>query len=102
MEMTAQAEPAFKPFDAVLYDREESTGLYFLPGTLAEKPRDNWGHLVVGHAVPRTLTEAELAAMYWHARHAQMVGGGIHNDADGRIVDEAAVLERFATLPAVR
>jgi hypothetical protein len=92
----------YKPFDAVLYDREESTGLYFLPGTLADKPKDNWGHLVVGHAVPRTLSEAELAAMHWHAKYSQMVGGGIHRDADGNTVDEAAVLERFAALPAIR
>lgn len=36
--MTKAATATFKPFDVVIYDREESTGPYFLPGTLAEKP----------------------------------------------------------------
>jgi hypothetical protein len=85
-----------------LYDREESTGLYFLPGTLAEKPKDNWSHICVGHSIPRTLTGEELAAMFWHAKYSQMVGGGIHRDTEGDLVDEAEVLERFAALPAIR
>jgi hypothetical protein len=40
--------------------------------------------------------------MHWHAKYSQMVGGGIHRDAEGDLVDEAEVLERFASLPAIR
>lgn len=40
--------------------------------------------------------------MYWHALYSQMRGKGIHHDAGGKLIDEAAVLERFASLPAVQ
>ncbi|QOD05981.1 hypothetical protein [Pseudarthrobacter sp. BIM B-2242] len=97
-----QEQPVFKPFDVVLYDHEPETGLYFLPGTLATKPSGNWSHICIGKPVLRTLTDEELAAMYWHARHERLAGKGCHRDAEGNFVSEALVLERFATLPAVK
>lgn len=98
----ATTETAFKPFDVVIYDHEKATGLYFLPGTLATKPTGNWSHICIGRPTLRTLTDEELAAMYWHAKYSQMIGQGIHHDAKGNLVDETEVLERFATLPAVK
>ncbi|ACL42282.1 hypothetical protein Achl_4331 (plasmid) [Pseudarthrobacter chlorophenolicus A6] len=97
----ATEAPAYKPFDVVIYDREDRTGLYFLPGTLAEKPAGNWGHICVGRPRLRTLTDEELAAMYWHARYLRMKGQGKHVDTEGKLVDEATVLERFYRRPAV-
>lgn len=101
MDTNTPPETAFKPFDVVLYDREEATGLYFLPGTLATKPTGNWSHICVGRPTLRTLTDEELAAMYWHARYQRQIGKGCHRDNEGNFVSEALVLERFAQLPSI-
>lgn len=94
-------ETTYKPFNVVIYDHEESTGLYFLPGTLATKPTGNWSHICIGKPTLRTLTDEELAAMYWQARHDRLTGTGCHRDREGNFVSEALVLKRFATLPSI-